>query len=375
MKTNKIFNCIIAVAFMLSAANVSAQNDDKGSLINVLRLEARADVEYSHHYLSDPVAGNTKFDSVGNYDIRGRYFNLHLGGNLGGGFSFYIRQRIVANPGSVSFFDNTDFLYINYRANKNWSFRLGKDALAIGGYEYDAPPIDVLFNGYYWDNIYCFQLAASATYHFTNENHLLTLQAGVSPYSYSGSPYGSSSLIAYNLYWAGNMGHFHTVYSIGLLERARGTFMSYIALGNKLVYDKWDLYLDLLHHGNSTSQLTKNWGLVSCGNYYFSPEFSVFAKGGYHQNMDEDEMLACPSGTLPWDCLSIPGMKYYFYGVGLEYRPAVCHDVRIHAFLANYKNLVHATPTSTNDPTLGNLRVNVGVTWNINVLKLIAKLK
>ena len=120
-----------------------------GDAINKLKLEARADGELF------------TTDSTPNFGFHGKYFNLMLGGNFGSGFSYYFKQRIIANKGSVMFFDNTDFLYLDYKPTANWRLRFGKDAMALGGFEYDAAPIDVYFPTNLWRNIYCFQLGAS----------------------------------------------------------------------------------------------------------------------------------------------------------------------------------------------------------------------
>lgn len=358
---------------LLFAANQTFAQSSAADFLNVLRLEARADFEFDHLHTQtfNPVTSNFDAQDENLYGFLGKYFNIHMGGDLGGGFTYYYRQRIVANGGNVRFFDNTDFLYLNYAANKNWSFRLGKDALTVGGYEYDAAPIDVLFNGYYWDWYYCFQLAASAAYHFNNGKHLLKFQVATSPYAHTGSAYGEKNLFAYDLFWSGEMGHFHTLYSIGMFERQQGVFMSNIALGNKLVYDKWDLYVDLMSRCTSTSQLTSNWSVVSRLGIHSGKNLTVFLKGGYEQNKNKDEWDAYMRGELPWDCLSMPGQTTGFYGAGVEYRPSICKDVRFHAFVANFET-GNAT-TTDHAYTDVDLRVNVGLTWNINVLKMLKR--
>ena len=80
---------------------------DWGSVFNKFKLEVRADGEY------------TTTDTTPNLGFHGKYFNFMLGGDLGGGFSYYFKQRVVADPGTVTFFDNTDFLYLDYRPNPN----------------------------------------------------------------------------------------------------------------------------------------------------------------------------------------------------------------------------------------------------------------
>ena len=89
-------------AMMLSVSAQTTAQVSWGDIFNKFKLEVRADGEY------------TTTDTTPNLGFHGKYFNFMLGGDLGSGFSYYFKQRIVANPGTVTFFDNTDFLYLDY---------------------------------------------------------------------------------------------------------------------------------------------------------------------------------------------------------------------------------------------------------------------
>lgn len=377
-----IFQSICKLTLLVSFcifANCSFAQRDSVPLFTELAFEVRADLDY-HHHMNECSNGDLQHldDS---YGFHGRYFNIDLGGNLGKKFSYYFRQRLVANPGSVNFFDNTDFLYLDYHINDNWSIRVGKEALAVGGYEYDAPPIDVIFSTYYWDNFYCFQLAAGATYASKDGKNMLRLQVGSSPYVYYGSPFGDNSLFSYNLLWNGNFGHFHTIYSFNMFQRDKmGHFLNYIALGNQLKYDKWSIYLDLIHRANSTRQLMKDFSIVCRADYNINDSWKLFAKGSYEQNLDEEEWAYYITHDREvWDCLALPGQQYFIGGIGFEYRPKSCPDVRIHGFVADYCTLnkwADRMSRSVN-PELYNfhhdLTANVGISWNMNFLKYLTQ--
>lgn len=371
MKTNRLFSFAAAMVLLFLSGKASAQVDFN-PVINTLRMEARADYEYFH------------WDNVTNdaYGMHGRYFNLHFGGNLGDKFSYYFRQRIQANPGSVNLFDNTDFLYLNYTPNKNWMFRVGKDALAVGGFEYDAAPIDVLFSTHYWDNFYCFQMAASAAFKSSDGNHMILAQVGNSPYVYTGGAGWDSGLLSCNLFWSGSFGHFKTLYSVNMFQRERTLnephFMNYIALGHKLVYDRWDVYLDLMHHSFGTDDWGKNFGVVSCANFAVNDDWNLFIKGAYEQNRSEYEVMALGSSL---DCLVPAHHSYCLYGGGFEYKPSFCKAVRVHGYVAarqetDYTAVWAAQQASLPEPeptVVNGLQVNLGVTWNMDFLKLINK--
>ena len=130
-------------------------------------LEARADFEYNYDlnkwgYIDPSGMGHSGSATQHHYGFRGDYFNFLLGGDIGDHISYFFRQRIVPVKGYTELFDNTDFLYIQYKFNDQWSLRMGKEAIYVGGFEYDAPPIDVYYFTHYWGSFPCFLLGVSA---------------------------------------------------------------------------------------------------------------------------------------------------------------------------------------------------------------------
>lgn len=335
-------------------------------------LEVRADFNFEQPIANSYTQGIVNGENQ--YGFVGRYFNLHMGGNLTKNLSYYFRQRIVANPGYVNFFDNTDFLYLNYNINKNWSLRIGKDALSVGGFEYDAPPIDVLYSSYYWDNFYCFQLAGSASFHSSDGKNTITAQVANSPYVFYGSAF-KNSLMSYSLFWSGNFGCFSTLYSMNMFERERGKFMNYLALGNKLTFDHFDIYVDFIHHATNTKQLFKNFAVISRADVKVTDGAMLFAKAAYEQNLDQLEIANYNNTGEIWDCLALPGQQYYYYGLGFEFRPQKCRDLRIHGFVANYtvRNDYAPELQPVDLKEAHRIIANVGVTWDIDFVKYFRK--
>ena len=385
---------------IMNFSHIANAQVDWSSVFNKFSLEARADGEYFHHgfnsELIDGLEGDASITAPSLFDeygMHGKYFNLLIGGNLNDQFSYYFRQRLVANNGSVNFFDNTDFLYLNYKMNKNWMFRLGKDALAVGGFEYDAPPIDVLFSTTYWDNFYCFQPALAAGYTTNNGKHLIMAQIGNSPYvhydaglGYSAGNEWKSGLLSYNLYWSGNFGHFKTLYSANLFQRENKNVeyrtgadgpdnMLYVALGHKLVYDNWDIYLDIINHSFAADDWAKNYAVISCFNYQVKPQLNIFVKGAYETNQSDYDIINL--GGNSYDCFVEAGHSYCLYGAGFEYRPSKCPSVRLHGYVAQRNDMHNEIRTNTVDNTFkiteSTLNVNFGITWNMDVLKLLKK--
>lgn len=345
---------VAAVAAMLIPTVATAQSR-WGEVFNKFKLEARADGEY------------TTTDSVPQFGFHGKYFNLMLGGNLGRGFSYYFRQRIIAHPGSVMFFDNTDFLYLDYRPTQNWRLRFGKDAMAMGGFEYDAPPIDVYFPTNLWNNIYCFQLGASASYISDDGNHTLVAQVTNSPYINSTGLSYDAGLVSYNLCWYGTVGHWQTIWSASMIEREWGKFMNLAMMGNKLVFDRWDIYIDLMHHALAWDDWGKNFGVVSCANWYFTPEFNIFVKGMYEQNQSEVDL----NSAVALDHLLLKGHTYARYGLGFEYYPkGLDKSVRLHTYVCR---MTESYADNGVDVTDASWNFNIGATWTMDFHKLLKK--
>lgn len=364
MLKKNILHILPLLTLMLISGATKAQVNFE-PVFSQMRLEARADFDYNHY--------SDEFDSVftDKYGMHGRYFNLIVGGDLGDKFSYFFRQRIVANPGNVSLFDNTDFLYINYMPNANWMIRMGKDALAVGGFEYDAPPIDVLFCTRYWDYFYCFQPALAAAYKSNNGKHMILGQIGNSPYVHNnnGGADWNDGLFSYNLFYSGDFGHYKMLSSVNWFQRPDRKFMNYIAIGQKLVYDKFDIYLDLIHHAMATNDWGNNYAVVSCANWYVNKNLSFFAKGSWEQNFSSNALgnywLTNPG---MFDCFAEEDHSYCTYGLGMEFRPASCPDFRFHAYVAN-RTTVDNTLVIANY-SMNNLMVNCGVTWNMDINRM-----
>ena len=359
--------CIFILCYLLAISSKAVAQVDFTPIFTQIRLEARADFDYFH-------TTNSLTDLVDQpYGLHGRYFNLVIGGPLNDKVSYFFRQRIVAQPGSVSLFDNTDFLYLTYSPSKNWMFRLGKDALAVGGFEYDAPPINVLFSTYYWDNFYCFQPAIAAAYKSDDAKQMILFQIGNSPYVHYGATnlgYGlgsewKSGLMSFNLFYSGQFGHLKVLHSVNMFERPDHKYLNYIAIGHELDFKRWDIYLDLIHHANAINDWGNNFAIVSCANLYFNNGFNIFAKGAYEQNKSDDVLPGFGNFSSGfYDCFGETGHSYLTYGIGAEYHPVSCPDVRLHTFVANRR--------TTDDLSVTNsFQFNIGITWDMNIHRML----
>lgn len=370
---NKSLCFVLCLVLSLLPGSFLRAQDSTSHRFTTLKLEVRADFDVIGEFRGISGHGiHPRLDDTVHYGFNGRYFNLCLGGEFGKGFSYYFRQRIIANEGASTLFDNTDFLYLQYNFKDRWAVRVGKEALAIGGFEYDAPPIDVLYYSYFWGQVYCFQLAGHLSYTDKEGCNKLTLQAATSPYVHyegTGSEW-KKGLFGYSLMWNGNFPHFQTIYSLNFFERKRGKFVNYIVLGNRLHFGLWSWYIDYQNRAFSLDRhFFDNFSVVSQMNFAVK-SFNLFLKGGYDQNWVDEVVIHDPT-VEPMDYMMLPGYGRLFYGLGFEYRPAKCPSVRIHAFV----NRSVLFPRYDGMETCGTINGNVGLTWQIDFLRYFKRLQ
>ena len=241
-------------------ADVAASDEQ---LLN-LRTEARFD------WQMDRMDGTTVDSNTG---FVGKYLNLRADGTIAPGLSYSWRQRFNKPHKDASFFDATDWMYLNYDYGR-WSLSGGKQIVAIGGWEYDRPPIDCYGCSVFWNNITCYGVGASVGYQVTPSDKL--------SFQFCESPFFSSvnrNLYGYNLMWNGTHGCFTAIYSANMLEYAPGRYISYLALGNKFVFDRVTLELDVMNRAASHQQfLLKDMSVMAELQYRPAGRWNIFGK-------------------------------------------------------------------------------------------------
>lgn len=402
----KLYTVIGLVLCWVLPFNAISQNDNTGKekkkkerkavnpnfkhKFTTFHLEARADFEYDGVFTKWEYPWVNMIDGFAeqhNYGFRGDYFNFLLGGDIGDHFSYFLRQRIVPVKGYTEFFDNTDFLYLEYKFNKQWSLRMGKQAIFVGGFEYDAPPIDVYYYTHYWGHFPCFLLGMSAAYTDKSGKNKIGFNIANSPYVksapyldyYESNTWKLTGLLSYNLYWSGKFGPFHALYSVNFMEYQRGKFINFIVLGNKLSFDKWSIYADYINRAAGFKNFFQDFSVVSRLDWHVSPSVNLFAKGGYEQNFANYTYTPGDYGfenTITDVDMWMPSHRnYWFYGLGMEFRPRVYPDLRVHAYVANavmHRPVDYNLPIDERaDYKNSTLTANIGVTWRLDFMKFL----
>jgi len=281
----------------------------------------------------------------------GRYLNILLEGEISDKFSYNYRQRMILDSkfDYQSFFNATDWMYLSYKIYKNFSFSAGKQIVAIGGFEYDAAPIDLYFWSNFWNNVICYQIGGTVSYKTTDEKHTIGLQVTNSPFATQ----TLQSIYSYNLIWYGNFNGFNSIYSLNRIEVEKDNFINYITLGNKFSINNLSIEVDLMDRFfDQQSKPLSDYSVIGNVKYAVNNKIKLFVKTGYDQNKAQK-----PADLFIYDRFVEPGTEYFFYGLGAEYYPLGSKDVRIHAAWA------------TNNDQLQNHTFNIGVRWQMNILK------
>ena len=355
----KVFK-VFFVAFVVTLlSNIVQAQEQKNFTIDKLSVEGRVDFDY---FNDEQTGSNSGFD--------GKYFNFEMKGSFLNDFSYRIRQRIDMTDKC----SKTDFMILSYHANKNFSLTAGKMPLAVGGWEYDLPPIDVYFASLFWNNFACYNVGAQVEFHSNNKKHDIIFQITNSTFT----PNKFDGMYAYNLIWYGNVGPLKTSYSINMMEQKKGEYINYIALGNDFNFGKLHLVVDFINRGfvGRKDFLFGSYTIIGEFKYAFTNKFTALVKGGYDVNtstyLDYDNLV---DGTLPqlqaYDKTVKPGSEYTFAGLGFESYPYKGNkNIRLHAYFAvNSLCEPEELQDLINPETNISYQFNIGLTWRINFAK------
>lgn len=305
-------------------------------------------LRFDYQHLSTD--GNTNEPATG---FKGKYFLLRVDGRICENLTYSWRQRINKSAYDSSFWDGTDWAYIDYHPGR-WSFQAGKQIVQIGGYEYDRNPADVFGPSLFWNGIGCFQLGASAGYNITDRDNV-TFQVTQSPFH---TP-ENRNMYSYNLIWAAHHGIFHPRWAVNMVEYTKNHYISYIGLGNRFEVERWALELDLFNRAASHQTFIGRDATV-IGNLMFSPtpRWTIFGKMSYDVNRTHRDC----------DLIVLPSTEMKIAGGGVEFYPLLKarHSLRLHL------NCFYAWGKNTNpaeDMQNKTLMIDCGVSFKIDIFK------
>ena len=301
---------------------MSSWGDAKTDYIPEVSLDMRGGYRISSEYSSGRFTGDD--------------LNIDINGYIYPNFSYSFNHRIASSGyGEASWFDATNWLTLTYEMG-DFAFTVGKDAILVGSFEYDAYDLDSYYemNSAFYNDFDSWQWGVTAAWYPT-EDHEVLVQIANSPYAFLDHSYALAtgwrgSWDWYESYWTANL--WGTDYS--------DEFVTALNFGNRFSFGDLTLDVDLMgriseSYGGVTTTISPSYNLGEWGR--------AFLKAGAE------------------DGGSIDGLNVFFGG-GFEYFPLKENkDIRIHAAY------------TYNDYTVGHL-FSIGLTWKMNLTKGIKNL-
>ena len=316
----------------------------------LLTSAAKAQNAVDNLFIDMRGAFHQEFNGESEYKSKfiGEHFNLNILGHISPNVTYRIRQRFNKKVfDEKNMFNATDFLCINWHPTPKWIFTAGKYAVLIGGYEYDAVPIDVYFYSLFCRNLYQgYSFGALASYEAA-KGQKITFQICNSPLSK-----GANNLYAYNLAWTGRIfSWWHTIWSLNSLQDEFTRMIGYAAFGNHCVFGPVAIDIDFIDRDSpNQNDYFSDYSLNS--KFVWSiGKWNICAKVGYECNDSSN----FDSEGRPYDLVILPGTNYFYAGCGLEYFPLGNKNLRLHAVYFR-DNLIHRS------------NFDIGVTWRLNII-------
>lgn len=210
----------------------------------------------------------------------GRQLRFEMLGNITKHWGYRFRYRL--NRPSVqqsdNFTNNIDFMMIRYKFNDRFELMGGKEGVALGGYQYDDNPIQVLEFCDWLTGIDGFHLGVQGSYKMTKD-HTMILSLHNANNDRTNDYYFEDQTIKSSYFplgatacWVGSFfgGKLQTLWSYTLLSEVQNNLSHLVMTGTKLNMKKWQLILDYYgawedidHHKIVSSDMTKVLGTTT----------------------------------------------------------------------------------------------------------------
>ena len=350
---------VVLVVALLCCFTTYSQGANRTGKIPTFIITPRSDV---NHYapIDDRFPVGLGFGNTSLYSL--------FEGSVGDNFSYSMSNHwLSTDPASLyqnafrsDDVDFIDWLKLSYSVG-DVTFTIGKDMLAIGGWELDPMDVDQYDDlcSAFWHNIPIYQWGGRVEYTTPSENSSVAFQFATSPFAEY--PF-AGKLFSYSLIWYGSFGCYEPIYSVNMMEYNRGHFLSIISLGNRFLFDDFTLEIDYMNRSASLDKFfDQEMSLVGKFSYNYRDKLNVFVKGGYEHCHRSDLFGWVSEDSTFVPTMLLPERDYAFYGAGVEYFPLrKSQDLRIHAVVAanNYADSVS---------------LSLGVTYNFNLTETVLK--
>jgi hypothetical protein len=369
----------------LSLLTLSAGETSSLSPVNI-SLHMRS--AYHNEFVGSPL----KFDDGG---FRFDQVIVDVAGEISPKLSYKYLQRL--NKASPIFTkenlpNSIDYAYLRYRFNERFSVTAGKQALTIGGFEYNKYPVEVYDYSGINNLVNCYlnglQVAFTPrpnqefTFQVVNNRWGTVEDAIGTPVESSGTSHvmrveAPTVPLYYSLGW--NSNYFDNAlqlrYGANVTSPAKGKTLFMLSGGQKWRSDTWRIYVDVLYQRSDIDYLgairgatatpgamvenVEYFTLLGELNYRFQPRWNILLKCFYNNFSVYEKNSHVDSGN----CLTS-----WNYQGGLEFYPM--KDDNLHLFLtATLKKFSKPEVKQIITPT-NSFRVSAGFIYRIPVLSV-----
>ena len=286
---------VVCAALMLPCLLVRAQEAEDTETGVVLSVIPRLDLNPSF---------STSKDGSGDFTLGNSSLYTLLEGDLTENLSFSVSNHWLSREPKY-LYKNTlhsddvnwlDWAYLNLSLG-SWEFTAGKQALAMGGFEFDDYDFEThpILNSSLWQNIPSYQWGVKVGNHLT-EQDLVSLQVASSPYS---EHFFDQGLLNYGLEWRQERGNFESILALNYMQNQKKTgelslkdcFYRVFTLGTRLTLGDVVLTLDLFDKvGNAELD---NHGITAIPSVLWgvSDRVELLVKGGWEHTTHQLEEL------------------------------------------------------------------------------------
>lgn len=321
-----------------------------------------------------------------------RFDHIMIGiyGNVTDKLSYKYLQRL--NKGTQAFETENlsgtiDYAYLRYQIDRQFAVTAGRQALFVGGFEYNEYPINIYDYSGITNNITCYLTGVNVSYS-PRANQEIAFQivnnrAGTMDEAFGRIPDGVERPFAplhYSLAWNSNYSNnkLQLRYAATAGELAKNKWVFMISGGQMLNLGKFNIFLDILYHRSAidhlgvirkmaTTEDGASWDgiarsveyltLVSEANYRFLPKWNIHLKGFYDRASVYKENGLFSKGNY---------LSSWGYQGGIEFFPMA--DSNLHLFLnatgKTFKNARKKNMVNQEDQ----FRVSLGVVYRLPVL-------
>ncbi len=341
----------VSVALSAQVTSRNSQTTTEASLLErVTNIEKKND--WFNLYMNMQGAFDANFNQNGKNGLSEgaftvRQLRIEAKGKINDWLSYRWRQRLNRGNNGNGMIDNLptsiDYLGLGIKLDDKFSIFTGKQAVAYGGFEYDANPIEIYRYSEMIENMSNFMTGVTFTYD-VNPNQqwqfqVLDSRNGSVEETYGSNLEDSRLPLIYTLNWNANMfdNRWQTRWSASVMDEVKGEYMYYVALGNQFNFSRnVNMYIDFMGSLENvdrkcimTGIVGKNDGhnafdalygsVVAKVNYRFQPKWNFFVKGMFETASLYKENDELAKGNYRTSIGYITGVEYYPMDTNLHF--------------------------------------------------------